>query len=345
MGNSDPGGELDYLCVDDFLKDIVGARSLASAFELGLIDHLQQVGFFELGDFKRLNIRDGRGLSLLLGMLQVNGVIERADGMVVLTFRFSQALKYRDLLEAKLQFAAMVLPDFLDLFTLQLVEPERFFSTARVFGLFSYDRCLESTPENYSYTERWVAITTALTKYESAVCLRHHDFSGYFQMLDVGGNSGEFALQICKKIKSIRATIYDLPVVCEVGARHVGGEFEAERISFVKSDGVVGSLPQGQDLVTFKSMLHDWPEEDVQNWLVRAYRALNPGGTVLIFERSILDIGKSPLPYSHIPLMLFFRSYRSQEIYSGKLAAAGFHDIRCEIIELDMPFMLVTARK
>jgi len=345
MSRSEPDGELGYLCVDDFLKDIVGARSLASAFELGLIDHLQQGGVLGSGDFQRLQVRDGRGLTLLLSMLHANGVIKRVDGMAVLTPQFLQALKYRDLLEAKLQFAAMVLPDFMELFTLQLVDPERFFKTARVFALFSYDRSLESNSENYRYTERWMGITTALTKYESVACLQHHDFSDYRQMLDVGGNSGEFALRICKKFAGLRATIYDLPVVCEVGARHVEGEVEAERISFVKADGAVGPLPQGQDLVTFKSMLHDWAEEQVLSWLAYAHRALNPGGTVLIFERSILSLGESQVPYSHIPLMLFFRSYRSHEFYTDSLAAVGFRDVQCKAIELDMPFMLVTARK
>jgi hypothetical protein len=32
--------ELEFLVVDDFLRDLIGARALKTAFELGLIDHL-----------------------------------------------------------------------------------------------------------------------------------------------------------------------------------------------------------------------------------------------------------------------------------------------------------------
>ena len=90
-------------------------------------------------------------------------------------------------------------------------------------------------------------------------------------------------------------------------------------------------------------MLHDWPEAETRQFLARAHKALDPGGTLLIFERSLLEVGEKQVPYSVIPLLLFFRSYRSQEDYAAILEQAGFKDIRFEAIELDMPFMLVCA--
>ena len=344
MGASERRRELGYLCVDDFVRDAVGARALAGAFELGLVDRLQQQSctHAELAERSRL---DGRGLRLLLGLLHTNRVVEQAEDRVRLAAPFAAALQYRDLLEAKLDFTAIVAPDFLESFTALLVDPERFFSTAKVFELFAYQRCFEPSADNYANTARWMRITTALTKYESAVCLERHDFSRYARMLDVGGNSGEFALRVCKRHPGIRATVYDLPLVCDIGAGHVGAEPEAGRIAFVKADAAGGALPPGHDLVTFKSMLHDWPDAGMRQFLARAYRALDPGGTLLIFERSLIEIGEAQLPYSLIPLLLFFRSYRSPEDYASSLEDAGFRGIRFEMIDLDMPFMLVSARK
>src|SRR6267378_1789217 len=103
-------------------------------------------------------------------------------------------------------------------------------------------------------------ITTSLTRYEARACLRHHDFGRYARMLDIGGNSGEFALEICKAHPSVQATVVDLPVVCDIGREHVRREPEATRITFVEANALEDRLPEGFDVVTFKSMLHDWPD-------------------------------------------------------------------------------------
>ena len=88
-------------------------------------------------------------------------------------------------------------------------------------------------------------ITTLLTRYEAAVCMDHHDFSQYRRMLDVGGNSGEFVLRICRRYPDISAAVFDLPLVCELGQEHVRGTAEADRISFVKG----GKTEVGPDRV------------------------------------------------------------------------------------------------
>jgi ubiquinone/menaquinone biosynthesis C-methylase UbiE len=337
--------ELDYLCVDAFMADAVGARALASAFETGLIDALTGQAprmKTELAQHLRL---DPRGLSLLLDMLLATGVVERAGGAVALSAGFSAALPYRDLMLAKLEFCSLAAPDFFERFTLLLASPAQFFAQAKLFELFSYDRCFESTAENVAATSRWVGITTALTRYEAPVVLRHHDFSQHKRMLDVGGNSGEFALQVCRRHAHIQAAVFDLPLVCELGARHVGGAPEAARISFIEAAAESPALPAGFDLVCFKSMLHDWPDAQTDAFLAKAWQALEPGGTVLIFERGTFEPGEARIPYSLIPVVLFFRSYRPAEDYAGRLQRAGFRDVQVIMLMLEMPFILVSARK
>ena len=119
-------------------------------------------------------------------------------------------------------------------------------------------------------------ITTCLTKYEAQVCLRHHPFDSHARILDIGGNSGEFALRICREHPRILATVFDLPLVCEVGRKHVSPEPESDRITFVKGNALEDDLPGDFDPVIFKSVLHDWPEEAARRLLGRASRALKP---------------------------------------------------------------------
>src|SRR5688572_8220455 len=199
-----------FLAVDDFLRDLVGARALATALESGLIDALVAGprSPAELASSLRF---DPRGLSLELDLLRANRVLERrsdeqrSDG-VALTAAFEAALLYRDLLEAKLDFANLVAPDVFERFTALVNDPAGFQRDSRIFTLFGYQHSLEHNPENYRRTQAWVRFTTALTRYEAQACLHHHDFSRARRMLDVGGNSGEFVLQICRAHPDLHGT-------------------------------------------------------------------------------------------------------------------------------------------
>lgn len=327
------------------MADAVGARALQSALEIGLIDHCLS---HPSADFRSAAAAcgiDSRAMQLLLGMLQANGVLEQRDGRLVLSEGFTSALDFRDLLEAKLDFAALVAPDFLQMFSTLLTDPGCFFELARVFDLFSYDRCFDATPENLAATRRWMRFTTALTRHEAQTCIDRYDFSSCRRVLDVGGNSGEFALRLCKAHPELRATVFDLPLVCEIGRAHVAAEAEASRIEFVSAGATPNEFPSGVDTVCFKSMLHDWPDEEMRQFLERAWRALDQGGRLVIFERGTIEVGAGQIPYALIPIMLFFRSYRSPRDYVWLLEQIGFRDIAWQTIELEMPFMLVTAIK
>src|SRR5258706_7402674 len=110
MGRAESGNETAYLCVDAFVADVAGARALASAFELGLIDHLlANQPCAESGLAARARL-DARGLGFLLGLLRANRVVAQDAAGVRLRPPLSAALRYRDLLEAKLDFAAVAAP-------------------------------------------------------------------------------------------------------------------------------------------------------------------------------------------------------------------------------------------
>ena len=164
-------------------------------------------------------------------------------------------------------------------------------------------------------------------------------------MLDIGGNSGEFALQICSKHPRISATVFDLPLVCDVGRKHIGSKPGSERIAFAKGNALTDVLPKGFDLVTLKSVLHDCPEREAGQFIAKASQSLEIGGTLLIFERGPLEVGEKKVTYSMIPFLLFFRSFRSPSIYVNRLRELGFGDITVKTIDLEVVFYLVTARK
>ena len=336
---------LDFLVVDEFITTMVDARALKSAFELGLIDRLLESRSGSVEALGRALGVDAPGLRLLLDLLGANRVVEERTGDVRLTKRFLDALRYRDLLETKLDFAGFSINDFADWFTALVKEPRGFAARARMFQLFDYRRCLEPSRENYAHVRAWMRITSTLTRYEAGACLELHDFAVHRRALDVGGNSGEFLLQLCRRHAELAGTVFDLPLVCDIGMEHVLAEPEAARLGFIKGDVRNDRLPTGYDLITFKSMLHDWPPEDAERFLRKAVEALAPGGTILIFERSPLALRDARPPFSLIPTLLFFRSYRPPAQYAAWLEALGMRELVLRELKLDTPFFVLSAKK
>jgi ubiquinone/menaquinone biosynthesis C-methylase UbiE len=175
--------------------------------------------------------------------------------------------------------------------------------------------------------------------------MKYHDFGKCRRILDIGGNSGEFMLQICRQNPEVSATVFDLPLVCDVGQEHIRSEPEADRIKFLKGNALTDALPEGFDLVTFKSMLHDWPEREAIQFIKNASRSLAPGGALLIFERGPIEMAQTEICYSTIPFLLFFHSFRASALYEKQLQDLDFQDISVKNVCLDTPFFIVTAKK
>ena len=339
--------ETDYLCIDAFIKGVVEARSLATAIEAGLIDHLLDERTEHNGG-NRKALCHGRARRITAARPAPVEQCHRGTGGQDHAHRppSSKALRYRDLLETKLEFAHLLLADFTELFTDLVAGPGRFSAAHAPSTCSRTAGPSEYSPENYALTKRWVAITTSLTRYEAASCVGRYAFGLHRRMLDIGGNSGEFVLQICRKYSGIRASVLDLPLVCEIGREHLAHEPEAERISFIKGNVFTDPLPETFDIISFKSMLHDWPEKDALLLIEKAALALAPGGVLLIFERGRYRRRTGPTPpYSAIPILLFFRYFRDPAFYERHLSDLGLHDVRVTEIMLDAPFYLITARK
>lgn len=337
--------EFGYLQVDEFIVDMVSARALSSALEMGIIDLFLKNSGMTADALQQIVRFEPTCMKLFLDMLEHAGVVAVCDDTYTLTPGFMHALPYRDLLVVKLDLAHIAAHDFIDSFSYMISDVRAFRKRAGMFRLFNYSNCNKQTPENCQRTMKWMRITTVLTRYEAQACFKYHNFSSYRTMLDIGGNSGEFALQACKTNPDLRATVYDLPVVCDIGEQHVSKEPESGRISFVRGNLLTETLPSGFDMVTFKSVLHDWPEKDALVFLDKACNALQSDGTILIFERGPLANGAEGIPYSLIPMVLFSHTFRSPEWYCDYLASKGFSRISVQWVHLDMPFLLVTAVK
>lgn len=335
----------DFLIIEPFLHDAIQARTLQAAFELGIIEALESNVQLSESQLLRGRPCDAAGGRFLLQVLARSGVVQINEDSIKLTQTFRSALRFRDLLLTKLQFSELVAGDFFNRMPQLLNSSEAFMETSKLFELFDYSRCFEVTAQNCLQAARWMKLTTTLTRYEAPVCIEHFDFTGHKRMLDLGGNSGEFAIQVCRRAPAIQACVADLPVVCHVGMRHVAEQKLSDRVHFQPLNFTQDPIPQDYDMITCKSVLHDWPDEYAIHIMESVFKALPPGGRFLIFERQKWSFEEEPMPYGSLPVTLFFRSYRKPEFYGSALQDAGFHRVEVQTIRLDLPFLLISAEK
>ncbi|MEN9313999.1 MAG: hypothetical protein RIS35_392, partial [Pseudomonadota bacterium] len=189
----------------------------------------------------------------------------------------------------------------------------------------------------------WVRFTTALTRHEAPALLDLDVGAGRSRLLDIGGNSGEFARQACERHPELRATVVDLPGVCAIGRAWVGDSPAADRIAFLARDALTRPLPKS-DWVNFKSMLHDWPDPAAEHLLARARDCLAPGGQVVIFERSAEVPADALLSYAFAPMLPFLHGFRDARWYVDRLTGLGLRDVEVRSIPLDSVFLVIRAR-
>ena len=328
---------------DAFLASFVGAAALRFALRAGLVDVLSR-GAVDLHELAAAARQEVGGVDTLCGLLAAGGVVERRGESVGLSAAFRAVLPRRHALESKLAFLDLAARDVLDHLPAMLFDSAAYVASGRVFELFRYDLALEDTEANLAATRRWVDYTTALTEHEAPLLVPLLPIENVSRLLDVGGNSGAFALALCAAVPDLSATVLDLPVVVELGRRHVAGRVAAERVAFVAADMRSDPWPAGHDAVCFKSVLHDWPLDDARRLLTRARDSLPAGGRVVIVERGRFSPA-APLPFGTIANLVFSRFYRAPSVYAELLAELGFVDIETGGIEIDMPFHVVSGRR
>ncbi|GAB3113824.1 hypothetical protein G8770_14575 [Aestuariicella hydrocarbonica] len=339
------GAEADYECVDLFLRDFILVQAIKGGMETGLLQKLNRTPA-TCSSLLSDSGFDAKGLEfLLLTLSHYNVVVKNRAEQYELSPEFSKAFYFKEYLQAKIEFSNFLAPDLMQNTTDFLHSEAQFMQSSRLFELFDYHRALKVTPENVQFTRRWVRLTTALTRHEAGVCLAHHDFSECLRIMDIGGNSGEFARQIAEQYPQLFATVVDLPVVCDIGREHTAKTAVAQRLEFYSANALQDPLPGQQCLISFKSVLHDWPTEACERFLQQAYKSLKNTGELLIFERSAIDLTQTPVTFGLLPTALFYRSYRTPEEYIPMLQQCGFRQITIKRLPLETGFHMITARK
>ena len=172
-------------------------------------------------------------------------------------------------------------------------------------GLFHLEDSVKTgKPEGLKVFGEWNTIYEALSKLPSKVRESWFGFDHYYsdtsfaeclplvfdehpdRLLDIGGNTGKFALQCFNYNSHIRVSIVDLPGQLEMAKANVAATPFAERLSCIETNLLDASqeLPQGYDAIWLSQFLDCFSEDEIVSILSRCADAIDEHAGIFILE-------------------------------------------------------------
>lgn len=139
------------------------------------------------------------------------------------------------------------------------------------------------TPESAAVFD---AAMTSISTLESKAVVAAYDFSGINTLVDVAGGHGLMIATMLKANRRMRGILFDLPHVTAGATALLQSRGVADRCEIVSGD-FFASVPEGGDAYVMKHIIHDWDDERATQILRNCYRAMQPGGKVLIVDAVI----------------------------------------------------------
>jgi acetylserotonin N-methyltransferase len=155
-------------------------------------------------------------------------------------------------------------------------------------------------------------------------------FADVRNLLDVGGGSAIFSIEIAKSQPSLRATVMEIAAVCAEADRYIAASGQGPRVRTQSVNMFTQAWPTGYDAHFLSNILHDWSDETCRMLVRKSFEALPAGGRIVLHELLMDDDGCGPLPAAAFSLLMLLgtrgRQYSLPEL-RGFLQPAGFTGI------------------
>jgi SAM-dependent methyltransferase len=151
-------------------------------------------------------------------------------------------------------------------------------------------------------------------------------------LLDIGGASGSYTQAFLEAFPDMRATLFDLPPVITIARKRLADTDLRDRITFVAGDFYKDELPAGQDLALLSAIIHqNSPEQNIELYC-KIYRALLPGGRLVIRDHVMSPDHTQPASGAFFAVNMLVgtsggSTYSFEEIKES-LGSAGFTKIK-----------------
>lgn len=261
------------------------SKVLLSAVEMGVFTELASGP----QEFSKLAGRLGlhaRSASDYLDALVALGLLHRADGM------------YSNTRETDL---------FLDRHKPSYIGGVLEMANARLFGFWNHltEALRTGRPQNESkedsgaspfvalYAEParlkgFLAAMSGISHGANLAIARKVPWAKYKSYADVGTAQGDLAVQIALANPHLEGIGFDLAEVGPVFEEYAKANGVSDRVRFQPGDFFAEELPN-VDVITMGHILHDWNLDEKKTLIAKAYAALHPGGSLVVYDAIIDD--------------------------------------------------------
>lgn len=188
-----------------------------------------------------------------------------------------------------------------------------------------------------------------LSRQANSALLEVADFSRFRHLVDVGGGNATNALAFASHYPQLKATVMDLPTVCELANKNIANAHLKNRVRTHPGNLLEDPFPQGADLFLFSHLFSIWSEETDRQLMRKAFEALPKGGALALFGMAMDADERGPLgtalgnPY-FLAIATGAGYLYSVSEYEEWLTDAGFSYLR-KVTGLPLDHVLIIAEK
>ncbi len=304
-----------------------------SQFQFPVVSVADEVGTFaaisararDTADIAQELKVDARALQIHLGMLAAMGFVERREG------RWRATAASRTWLHPEGDgYAGPLLHRFKlnQPFHTQLLQTLRTGGRAEQYASVAAEWERGEMPPDLA--KMITAFMNAHSRASSKALAMQPVFGGVRSLLDVGGGSAIFSIELAKAWPQLAATVMEIDNICVEARGYIAAAGVEGRVKTQSVDMFTQAWPQGHDAHFFSNIFHDWSEETCRLLARKSFEALPPGGRILLHEILLDDDGCGPLPATAFSLLMLIgtkgRQYSLPEL-RHILESAGFVDI------------------
>ncbi len=170
-----------------------------------------------------------------------------------------------------------------------------------------------------------------------------YDFSGYRNIVDVGGGHGRLLAGILATAPTARGILFDLPDVVAGAGPLLRKHNVADRVR-VAEGSFFDSVPEGGDLYVMKNIIHDWPDDRAEQ-ILKTVRAAARKGAILVLVECVIPAHDRDFTAKWMDLGMLVDNTgreRTADEYRDLLQQGGFHMTR--MVPTASLFSIVEAR-
>ena len=195
----------------------------------------------------------------------------------------------------------------------------------------------------YNFMGSWSKLVTPLW-------LKKIDFSNFQSVVDVGGGDATNSIALAEAFPNVKITLMDIPDSCKIAQSRIDQKQLTDRIQVVGGDIFVDEFPNNQDCFLFIHVLVIWSLDKNTTLLRRAYQALKPGGSLIIFNMMTSDEEDGPLMAALDSSYFVSIPHEGGMIYSWRdheqcLRDAGFSQMKRIYSDFWAPSGIIVATK